>query len=701
MKKTGFIILAALLIVSSCAREVFPEPDKIDAEAVVTFTAEAIADSGTGVRTTLDGTDAKGYDVLWSDGDRFRLLYKYSKEYSYWGYLTYGITSGEGRTSAVFSTTDSFKSADFSKPAISFYPASMVPDSIDGGSTAMIGPLIWPSEQEYVPGTASGCPMVSTDIDPSGIFSFKNLGGVLRLKIKGSGKITSIRLSADQKMAGSFYIHSENEPTVIHMDEGGNALKSIRLNCGNGISINEEGIDLHINMPPAKYTSFTVEFYDGDALIGSRKAANPIEIRRSEITLATTELPAIVPGKFLGVVRESSVSSADIIEYICSLSPDVAGMKDILPIIVMADLHLASVLYATTGIDGSIVYASGTIAYPTYQGETKQRDLGGIVSIQHGTCDISKAPSEDSLPMELLPAAVGTRSGTGFSMLVPKYFIACMADYLGYGATRNSGLLHPYLHNRLTGSCCADLISATEEFIAERSIKVASDRVDLVGYSQGGAATISTMMELLDRDSGTWTSRIGGVWAGAGPYDIPAFMSYFLENESYSRACYIPYAFRGLAYGEDLKPDWDKVYNSNVGGTGKCGSELETELFSKTQVSTWTDVIGTNVKGILSPDFYADGYNGNADIISLLEAARNNSVANCPAPSVTMKSKIKLYHSRNDDTVPYACSDSLRVKWGLGAITNLGHSDHVQAGVDFLLDFCGLGGYLTSGSGLN
>lgn len=677
---------------AACTKEPLHN-EGIESSLPVTFSAKALVDDNASTKTTLSGNDKDGYDVVWSSGDDFRLLYKYSRQYSYWGYLTYSISSGSGSTTAEFTTTDSFKSEDFSKPEICFYPASLVPDSIDGSTSTSISPLYWPESQTYIAGTASRCPMVSYDTDPSGTFTFKNLGGVLRLTVKGSGKITSIRISAGQKMSGTFRLNTEEAPGAVIMEYPEGEDGSIVLDCGDGVQLNDKGVDFHFNIPAGSYTGLKVDFFNGDLKIGTRKAKKDIVIERSRITPAVMTAPTLSPGTLLNVERANVIAASELAELALDLAGDKIGSyASFLSFLLPFDLIIVPVSYATNDVDGNLVAASGLIAYPDISADQYGTfSLNRIVSIQHGTCDINEAPSKQELPMELLPAAVGIREGSSLiELLYGQYFVACMADYLGYGLTENSSLLHPYLHNKLTGSTCADMITATEEYIQEYGLEVDTDRVDLVGYSQGGAATISTMLELLDRDKGVWSSRIGEVWAGAGPYDIMEFMNYFSENESYSRSCYIPYAFRGLAYGEGLDIDWDNVYNASIGGSGKGGNQLEAELFSKTQVSTWTDVIGTDVKKILSPDFYAEGRNGNRDIISLENAAMANSVTNCTAPDAAMKAKIKLYHSPLDDTVPFGCSTSLQEAWGLDEINELAPSDHVQAGVDFLLTFCGI-----------
>ena len=327
--KPGRIIFtaAALAMLAACAKEPLLETRVGAGEsAPVTFTAKAEVSDNALTKTTLTGSDAEGYDVVWSSGDDFRLLYKYSRMYSYWGYLTYSISSTQGTTSADFSTTDSFKSEDFSKPAVSFYPASLVPDGIDGKTSSVSGPLSWPASQEYVAGTASRCPMVSLNTDPAGTFTFKNLGGILRLTVKGSGRITSIRISADQKMSGSFLFNSDKDPVgIVMQDDQEGEDGSIVLDCGDGVQLSDSVVDFHFNIPAGTYSDFKVEFYDGDFPLGTLTAKKNIIIERSCITTASMTAPTVSAGKLLSVGQARTVTKTELIELATSLAGENLG----------------------------------------------------------------------------------------------------------------------------------------------------------------------------------------------------------------------------------------------------------------------------------------------------------------------------------------------------------------------------------------
>lgn len=386
-------------------------------------------------------------------------------------------------------------------------------------------------------------------------------------------------------------------------------------------------------------------------------------------------------GELLDVTSERIVTANEIIDYLCSFSPQLEQYKFILPIVINKDLNIASIAYSTRNVDGTITQASGIIAYPIIE----NYEYTKIVSIQHATCDIADAPSTQNLTAELLPAIVGDHAN---NLLSPDYFITVMADYLGYGISETDKLQHPYLHTGITGSTCADMLKASEKYIADKGLKVKSTSgegadVDLVGYSQGGASTLATLIELGKRDD-SWQARIQSVWAGAGPYDIPCFIDFFKDRTEYDRLGFIPFTFRGICYGEGISLDYSKIYNPNLNA-----DELET-LFSTKQLSEWHGTLGTDITKFLNPDFYKADYGGNAEIQKLMGALEKNSLAYSDNVPDELVQKIKLFHSPTDNTVPYQCSVNLKGKWECSDITNLSMSDHTMAGIEFMLYYCRL-----------
>lgn len=365
-------------------------------------------------------------------------------------------------------------------------------------------------------------------------------------------------------------------------------------------------------------------------------------------------------GEFRGVITEKVLHAIDIADAFCEQVPEMESNKQLL-LLVLKDINYATIRYTTTGMDGTIVEASGVVAYCT---TTKSYDH--ILSIQHGTTDIAEAPTLVGFPIELSPVMKGE--------------VTIMADYLGYGVSQTSDLKHPYLHVELTGKTCADMIEAAEQYLAtKQGLEKTGDGIKLMGYSQGGAATVATLLELEHRGM---ANRIVDVLAGGGPYNTITYLNTFTADPDmqYNRNGYIPFFIRGMICGEHLVVEDSNIYAPEV---IENGYNL---LFNSTQLTYWHTLLGLNVNEVLHPDFYAPDYNNNEDILKLIAAARKNSLVNYAMPSTP----IQLYHSPLDNTVPYACSVELHERWSNTTLTDLESDQHFKGGIEFMAQYMGI-----------
>lgn len=656
-------ILAAALTALALAACDPTEPDSpsIDEE---TFTVAAQTECFTHTRAGIMANSTR-YDVVWERGDRIFAYLPKIEGGSPYTVGNFAIKDGFRTTSATLDVTDPIDPG-----ALIWAPASLgsSPDA-----------LCWPEVQTYSDECgASGIPMCCTNVDTkanSQRLQFANLGGLLRLNLKGSSefKLTGIELTSKVPMAGAFSI------------EGGAAILSDGAKCAvrldvPSVSLDPGGMQFFISLAPGFYDVVEVKFTFADHDPIARNLSKSLLIKRAEITTETITMPDATKyhsGRLIRVDNEKNVDASAILTKVGEL----IGIQQVLVDLLFSPyisnpIHVARIIYYTSDPDGALVEASGVIAYQYSRSGALNYDR--IVSFQHGTCNIADAPSYDPvLATELLPVCVT-------DPLSSKRYVAVMADYLGYGASQTPDLQHPYMHTGLTGSACADMISAAEEYLASRKISIPGGKLDLVGYSQGGAATLQTLIELERR--GIDNDRINQVWAGAGPYDLLGFIDYFKGNENFDKSGFVPFTFRGICYGENMTLPNSSIYNE------KLLSRVDVDqIFSTLQLDEWHEILGTSMPDILHPDFYREDFGGNADILRLVAAVRANSVISKPQPLNI--SKIRIYHSDTDDTVPFACSQSLQEVWPELAPVNVlkAKGDHVKGGIEFLLDYCGLG----------
>lgn len=190
-------------------------------------------------KTSLSGDDSKGYDVVWSKGDKIKI-----------GNNIFELTEGEGTTKGTFRGTI---------PEDGTYTACY-PETYNGRN--------WPVNLTYTEDNITGSPM-KADVTISGgkvtgPLSFKNAGGILRLTLKGNATVRDI----------TFFGTNEN----------------INMTCGAGVQLNDtDGKVFRIAVPAGEFSEAGFEFYfnDGNSIKKRMKSGIALVIERCKITEAS------------------------------------------------------------------------------------------------------------------------------------------------------------------------------------------------------------------------------------------------------------------------------------------------------------------------------------------------------------------------------------------------------------------------------
>ena len=112
------------------------------------------------------------------------------------------------------------------------------------------------------------------------------------------------------------------------------------------------------------------------------------------------------------------------------------------------------------------------------------------------------------------------------------------------------------------------------------------------------------------------------------------------------------------------------------------------EMFSTRPLSEWHKALGDDIIRVLHPDFFAaPTYNGNADVLAIIQALRDNSLLNA---SVKPQAPIHLYHVPTDEQVPYVNATTALEAWPGSTLTNLEMPTHAVGGAEFFLRYMGL-----------
>ncbi|GAB2735071.1 hypothetical protein GCM10027019_13160 [Melaminivora jejuensis] len=167
--------------------------------------------------------------------------------------------------------------------------------------------------------------------------------------------------------------------------------------------------------------------------------------------------------------------------------------------------------YLTEDGNGALVRASGLVAVP-------QKGPGAaspVISYQHATTFRNdNAPSLKLEPAE--PPMVLASLG----------YIVVAADYVGFGETNDRP--HPYLQARPTARAVLDMLTAAQTW--RRGAGVAdTGQLYLVGYSEGGYATMAAQREL-ERSGSPLLGQLQASLPAAGPYDLQVTLDAQLQR---------------------------------------------------------------------------------------------------------------------------------------------------------------------------
>ena len=310
------------------------------------------------------------------------------------------------------------------------------------------------------------------------------------------------------------------------------------------------------------------------------------------------------------------------------------------------------IIYQTPDPAGNTTTASGVVFVP----QNVPCDAP-MVSYQHGTiADNSGVPS--NMGGEFVIGLIAATHG----------YVVSMPDYLGMG---DGPGFHPYCHAATEASAVLDLIRAGKEFCSNSGTSL-NDQLFLMGYSQGGHATMAAIREI-ELYYPTEFNVVATV-PMAGPYDISGVQRELLESDSvYSQPGYLPYIMLGYnevynlfdSIQEVLIPPYDSLVEVLFDGNHGMGTINSYML---------------NVPKQMIDSVYFANYDADS-LHPFKEALRDNDLYDWVPQTF-----IRMIHCSGDDVVPFehaqiaydafiaAGSDSVELVDG----GPLGHGDCAQ-----------------------
>ena len=328
-------------------------------------------------------------------------------------------------------------------------------------------------------------------------------------------------------------------------------------------------------------------------------------------------------------------------------STSVAGiMQELLDFSKSTKAIELSGLYKSIDVDGQPTILSGKVILPA-KGPIKR-----YILVSHYTIASNKEAPSNIFSLE------GLLVKLGYALIIP--------DYIGYGVTADK--VHPYLVMELTARNVLDMYYAVVPFLEKAGCAPEHDDIYLMGYSQGGATTMAVQHEIEHHDK---PIKIRRVFAGGGPYDIKYTYDQFVETNWASYPCAVPIMMQGMVVGNKLNLDMRTMMASNI--YENLDKWVNSKFYTTNQINA---LIGTKVTSdLLTPT----GMNRTSKEVSeLYKAMTENSILTY---SWTPEAPVFMFHSMDDDVVPFENAMRAKSKWKKANIQySFGHYGNHQIG---------------------
>ena len=348
------------------------------------------------------------------------------------------------------------------------------------------------------------------------------------------------------------------------------------------------------------------------------------------------DTPAMDTANAAGITspqRASSTTLAGIMQELLDFSKSTKAIE-------------LSGLYKSIDVDGQPTILSGKVILPA-KGPIKR-----YILVSHYTIASNKEAPSNIFSLE------GLLVKLGYALIIP--------DYIGYGITVDK--VHPYLVMELTATNVLDMYYAVVPFLEKAGCAPEHDDIYLMGYSQGGATTMAVQHAIEHHDK---PIKIRRVFAGGGPYDIKYTYDQFVETNWASYPCAVPIMMQGMVVGNKLDLDMSKMMKPFI--YENLDDWVNSKRYTAGQINA---LLGTNVTSELLTPL---GMNRTSQEVSeLYKAMVNNSILTY---SWTPKAPVFMFHSMDDDVVPFENAMRAKSKWKNANIQySFGHFGNHQMG---------------------
>ena len=328
-----------------------------------------------------------------------------------------------------------------------------------------------------------------------------------------------------------------------------------------------------------------------------------------------SEIPQVQRGDLINAVKMYDITKAEV-----SSGLVLSGISTTL--VPEYEAEMIKFSYYTMDGDGEPTIASGALFIP------KTTATLPLLSYHHGT--LVKRTNVTSVIGKLANESMvgGLAASLGF--------ITCLPDYLGLGISTE---IHPYLQSELSASASIDMLIAAKNYCTENEISFSND-LYICGYSEGGYVTMATQKKL--ESSYTSQFQLKASAPMAGPYNVEDVSDALISLGTYSSPALIGF----ILYSYSVYYD---VINLSVVFKAPYASQMASFYDGTKDLATINASLPTDMTALINQTFVSDFSSNLSHPLRL--AFRENSLL-----SWNPKTQMRLYHSREDEIVPYDIS---------------------------------------------
>lgn len=270
MKRFTFLSIFISLLAIGCQEDISLKKVCITAEPE-SFTY--------GVKTSMDDERR----VLWSHEDMLAVFQTGSSSAQKYQVADNCVGKEHGEFVAVGNGNDITNEVGY----VAFYPFMEGLGCRSTGSAHQITNTFIPEIQDYTENSFANGALLMATFSTTTDLKFKNVLGAIKLQLTGTDNIASIEIQGnnDELLSGNgtVTVFSDNADPVISMSD--DALKSVKLNCGDGVQLKEtEATTFIITLPPVTFTKgFKVILTNTSNMTTSLEATAENTVSRSTI----------------------------------------------------------------------------------------------------------------------------------------------------------------------------------------------------------------------------------------------------------------------------------------------------------------------------------------------------------------------------------------------------------------------------------